>query len=111
MTIENREVKHITQKFEDHLVKLHDEYIALHDKFNIYRGVLITPENHKEIEQILIDLQNKFNEMWPMMHYIKNRYETTLHVEDNYVKFIKGLRGAGILTDEVAAEAKESAQA
>lgn len=99
VTRENREVKHTTQNFEDLVVKLHDEYIAALEKFSSYRGQMITPENHKEIDEALMDIQVKFNVMWPMLHYIKNRYETTLNVESNYAKFIQEMRAAGILTD------------
>ena len=100
------ETKVIAQQFEDQLVKLHDAYISLHDDFNSYRGVLITEENHKEIEECLMELQAKFNEMYPMLQYIRNRYTVTIEIEKNYVQFIDELKKNGILKDDMPEEAK-----
>lgn len=98
--------KDITQKFEDMLIKLYEEYTELHRKFDEYRGRKLSDPEVEKANEILFEIQDKFtNDLSPMIRYIAIRYQPSVNTIDDYEKFIEQLKNAGASEDGPIARA------
>lgn len=72
-----------------------EEYKKSHDQLNTYRGVQITDDNIKEVNNALEAVQNCFAALYPAFNFINYRYKQAVNATHDYNNFIDSLKKAG----------------
>lgn len=72
-----------------------EEYKKSHDKLNTYRGVQITDDNIKEVNNALEAVQNCFAALYPAFNFINYRYKQAVNATHDYNNFIDSIKKAG----------------
>lgn len=89
-------IKEIVNELDAAITKCNGEFIDLHLKFDTFRGKPIeSKEQEDEINQVLRQIENKFQELYPALLFIANRNQYAGNVASEYQKFIESLLKAG----------------
>lgn len=84
----------LLRKLDEALVKKHDEYLQAHKAFDIYRGKEIG-DDLEEINKALQNIQNLYEELHPVLHFIAWRSRFAAQLVESHSAFIDSLKGAG----------------
>jgi uncharacterized phage infection (PIP) family protein YhgE len=100
-------IEKLTNKLDKEINKMYSEYIDMHESLNKHRGKPVDDSNIDEVNALLKDIQEQFNELYPAYNFIANRYVYAVNCTNSYNDFIESLRKAGLkeyARDEVTLE-------
>ena len=87
-------------QMQEEFINCWGEYQKLNDELDIYRGKELSDENSKEVNRIVIAIQEKFLEMRPVIIYVMQNYAPFNKASAGYNKFIEDIKAAGA-TEEI----------
>lgn len=96
-------IQELVKELDKQLVEKGDAYHKLHVQFDAFRGLELTEESSKILNQILLELQTAFQELYVAHHFICYRNQSSTNEINSYTEFIDQLIKAG------ATEAQEIA--
>ena len=93
-------ITQLSQDLEEAIVSSWNDYIDLHSQFDEYRGRGLTPQEGKELNEIFILIQEKFQELYPALYFIGKRAEFAGNAADGFKKFIDEMEKGGALAKD-----------
>ena len=87
------------------MTAVYDEYVKLHDELNQHRGKPLTDTNLPEVNRLLGEIQNKFAELYPALHFIASRIQFANNSVNSYNEFIEIIKKSGAKEGESIKEA------
>lgn len=91
-------------KMQDEFINCWGEYQKLNDELDLYRGKELSEENNKEVNRLVVGIQEKFLEMRPVIIYVMQNYSPFNKASANYNRFIEDIKSAGA-TEEIKSDA------
>lgn len=76
-----------------------NEYIELHEKFDTYRGRELTIEEVARANELCVDIQKKFKEMFPAYTFVSEKHIHAVKACSTYEDWILDLKQQGALQD------------
>jgi hypothetical protein len=87
--------KTLLAQFNDALNKHYEEYNKLCRDFDSYRGVTLDDEKFREVQIILMQLQEKYRDLHPYVAFIVDRYQFSMNVMTRFDHFLKEMKDNG----------------
>lgn len=72
--------------------RVHEEYRALHEELNKHRGKPLGETDLVEANRILKEIQLKFQELFPILHFIGLNHTYATNMTNQYNEFINQIR-------------------
>lgn len=88
-------LKDMVQQVENTLVSKWAEYVDLQDEFNGFRGRELNEAERARLDELFVQIQYKFNEIYPVFYFVGHRIEFTNNAVTSYNSFIKELESVG----------------
>jgi hypothetical protein len=82
------------------MTQVYDEYVKLHEQFNTHRGKPLQETDLPEVNRLLNEIQSKFAELYPVLHFIATRHQFTNNAVNAYNEFIEIIKKSGAKEDE-----------
>lgn len=95
-----KNITQLSQNLEEALVEAWNDYVDLHAQFDEYRGKALTVEEGKELNDIFVLIQEKFQEIYPALYFIGKRAEFTANAAEGFKKFIDEMEKGGALAKD-----------
>jgi len=86
------------------ITQIYDEYVKLHDELNKHRGKPLTETDLPEVNRLLGEIQNKFAELYPALHFIASRIQFANNSVNSYNEFIEIIKKSGAKEDQSTKE-------
>lgn len=83
------------KKLDNLITKTYDEYIQAHRSLDKFRGQEITDDILPHANKALSDIQSKFADLYPALHFIAYRHQWATNATGEYEDFIKTIQNAG----------------
>lgn len=87
-------IREFTNELDTELTKNQEEYVKLHQEFDLYRGKPVD-EKVDEINALLKKIQEKFQEIYPALYFVASRYEYACNLTKAHGEFIDSIVKAG----------------
>lgn len=81
-------------EFEAEFIDRWQEYIALHEEINKYRGRELG-DDVEEVNKLIIQIQHLFVEMFPGIKFVLERHTVFVKAVHDYNKFIDDIQKGG----------------
>lgn len=100
-------IEKMVQDLDQEINRLWEEYVALHEEFNQYRG-LVVDDHYDEITRLINAIQDKFGELHHAYHFIAGKQQHVFNATDGYNEFIETLIKAGGKTVDPKAKSESN---
>lgn len=94
------ELKKLVEDIDTALNLKFAEYIELHKEFNAFRGRDIPDADLPELNEVLGELQDTFQDIYTILHFIQLRQQFAANAITEYAKFIQDLEAAGAVNNK-----------
>lgn len=95
------DVKTIVNELDAKITQLNSEYVELHKHFDTFRGK-VAGEHADEINEVLHNIQVKFQELYPALFFIASRNQYAGNIAEEHHKFLEAILKAGGKFEEKA---------
>jgi hypothetical protein len=82
-------------EFDKEFLEIYQQYIDEHDKLSKFRGETISDDKVAEVNAVLSNIHNHFNQIIFYIKYVQDRHEFVTNVYNQYVGFIEELKANG----------------
>lgn len=90
----------LVNELDTEMVRIWDEYTALHAELDTHRGKPITDTNLDEVNRLLKEIQEKFGVLYHAFNFIATRHQFVGNAVTSFNDFIETLKKSGAKTDE-----------
>lgn len=84
----------LLEQIDAERIRLTDQYFDLHVQLNKYKNKAfadLSPDDMPDVERILIAIQDTFQELYPLLHFIGAQHPNAISLANGYHKFIQDL--------------------
>ena len=81
--------------FEEEFITLWGEYVKLGHEFDMYRGRELTDDEIKTVNDIMVAIQESFNQLYPALVFVIQRSQDCAMLIKNYERFIEDIKRTG----------------
>jgi hypothetical protein len=107
MKIEDMTITDLTVELDKRLVEKWDEYLKLNEELEPFRGKEIG-NNIETINSLVLNMQCIFNDLYPAIYFIGNRYQFGVNMTNSYTAFIEGLEKSGFTEEPLPPKPEKS---
>ncbi len=85
-------IKNLTSQLDGEMNRVFTEYTELHKQLNPHRGKPIGDTDLPEVNRLLKEIQDKFGEVYPVLHFIGARSQFASNAVNGYNDFVDLLK-------------------
>lgn len=91
-TDERAKMAAMIDDLDKYSVELFDEYTKAMKALDPYRGLPVTDSNVKEINTLLYHVQQKFNNVYPVFHFVNFKAKNSQKIVEDYQNFMNDIQ-------------------